>query len=222
MLSVKDNGMGIPPEMLPHIFKIFFQGESCTSGRTKGGLGLGLALVRRLVEMHHGKVTAFSAGPGYGSEFTVRLPVRSPPPAMTEVETPERVTRGPGGRVLIVDDNQDAADMLAESLRTRGYEVAVAYDGPGALAVASSFCPEIGILDIGLPVMDGYELAAHLRELSGAVYLIAVTGYGQEQDRLRSEQAGFAEHFVKPVDVEELLRALRAAPVPTQPTPPPM
>jgi PAS domain S-box-containing protein len=218
VLTVKDSGVGIPPEVLPHIFNVFVQGER-TPDRAKGGLGLGLAIVRSLVEMHGGKVTASSAGLGCGSEFTVRLPARSRAPAEAVAEAPRRVVRQLGGRVLIVDDNQDAAETLAEILRTVGYEVAVAYDGPGALTLASSFRPEIGILDIGLPVMDGYELAGRLKELCGPVHLLAVTGYGQEQDRLRSEQAGFAEHFVKPVDVDRLLQALRAIPPTTKPAP---
>ena len=209
VLRVRDTGMGIAPDVLSRIFDPFVQ-ERQAIDRAQGGLGLGLTIVRNLIERHRGSVSAHSDGPGRGSEFTVRLPKVASPhatgpqvpadPAMLEPPEP------PAGalRILVVDDNEDSADMLAEALKAKGHQTRIAHDAPDALRVAEGFRPDIAFLDIGLPVMDGYELAARLRELPGlaGIRLIALTGYGQESDRQRTRAAGFAHHLVKPVDFE--------------------
>ncbi len=208
VITVKDNGTGIAPELLPRIFDLFVQGRRSTD-RKEGGLGLGLGLVKTLVDLHGGATVARSAGPGKGSEFEIRLPstarsvgsvqaVRAPP-AQGEVASK---------RVLVVDDNEDSADLLREMLQWVGHEVAVAHDGPSALAMAEHFSPDIALLDIGLPVMDGYELGRRLHELpEGArCRLIALSGYGQERDRAQSKASGFEAHLVKPVDAPRLLQ----------------
>jgi signal transduction histidine kinase len=209
VLSVQDDGMGISADALPHIFELFVQGRQ-TIERALGGLGLGLSIVRSLVEAHGGTVTAHSAGPDRGSEFIVRLP-RAKRAADAEAATPS--SHGPprdetlrGTRLLVVDDNEDAADMLAAVLTSLGCLVQVAHDAAAALQVAATQHFDGALLDIGLPVMNGYELAARLRALgtmSGA-RLIAVTGYGQASDRQRALAAGFDHHVVKPVDVRAL------------------
>jgi len=213
VVRVQDNGSGISADMLPRVFELFAQAPQ-RSDRPEGGLGLGLTLVRNLVSMHGGEVSAHSDGVGLGSEFVVRLPLlkdgtHAVPPAKRESVPPGASERT---RVLIVDDNADAAELLEELLKRRGYRTTVAYDGPSAIAVASSFQPDLAILDIGLPVMDGYELATQLRSLlsPNPPRLIALTGYGQEHDRQRSIEAGFAAHIVKPVDADLLFEALAA------------
>jgi CheY-like chemotaxis protein len=174
-----------------------------------GGLGLGLAIVRTLVQMHGGEVEARSEGAGRGSVFTVRLPLMtgaaepSHRPAATE---PARASRY--ARVLVVDDNRDAATTLATLLDLHGYVVETAGDGPQALAVIPSFMPDVAILDIGLPGMDGYELAAHVRRMPHPPHLLALTGYGTAHDREKALAAGFDEHLVKPVDPDRLLEVL--------------
>jgi len=209
-VDVADNGQGLPLDLLPHVFDLFVQGPR-TSDRREGGLGLGLTLVRSLVAMHNGRVEVHSDGPARGSTFTVRLPASA---ARPEAEQEPVVAMLPtkARRLLIVDDNADAVNILAEALRERYHTVKIAYDGPSALAVVDEFVPDVAVLDIGLPVMDGYEVAARLREKLGASapVFIALTGYGQAHDRARSRDAGFLEHFVKPVDVEALLRAIEA------------
>jgi PAS domain S-box-containing protein len=213
VLHVRDNGMGIDPGLLPHVFEMFVQGARGPD-RAEGGLGLGLSLVRTLTALHGGTVSGRSEGLGRGSEFTVRLPA-SVEPVKSRAASSEGPRRAVGGRrrVLVVDDNRDAAEMIAVVLEHAGYEVQTAGDASHAMAVAEQFRPEVAILDIGLPVMDGYslgrELRARLRE--AAPVLMALTGYGQEQDRKRSEEAGFALHLVKPVDVEKLTRLVEAA-----------
>jgi PAS domain S-box-containing protein len=213
-LRVRDTGIGIEPEMLPRIFGMFVQADG-RRDRTQGGLGIGLSLVKTLVEMHGGGVEARSGGLGQGSEFVVRLPV--PPeaiparagPAPEESSQPAAVPLR--RRILVVDDNVDAANSLARLLkRVYGQEVRVAHDGPGALRLAGEFRPEFVLLDIGMPGMDGYEVARRMRERGdlGGARLIALTGWGQEADRLRSRDAGFAHHLVKPVDPEVLCRLL--------------
>jgi len=219
VLRVRDTGIGIDPALLPNIFEMFMQGERGRD-RSAGGLGLGLSLVRALTQQHGGTVTAFSEGLGRGSEFSIRLPVargserRTTPASPRSTWPPER--RASGTRVLIVDDNHDVLDTAARLLSFAGYDTRTASDAIEALTVASEFRPRIAILDIGLPVMDGYHLARELRARMGhdVPTLIALTGYSQAADRARSREAGFARHLAKPIDAEELLRVLAAVPVP--------
>ena len=208
-LRVKDNGVGIPAELLPIVFDRFVQNRQ-TKDRSKGGLGLGLTLVRTLVELHGGTVEARSDGEGHGSELVVRLPAASQvSPAASGRDHPRRTsTEAHGVRALVVDDNSDGASMLAEALRTFGYQVRVAFDAPAALRIASEFNPQVLLLDLGLPAMDGYEVADRIRQAGISALPIAVTGYGQETDRARSEASGFVAHVVKPVDLDELRRCL--------------
>ncbi len=214
LIRVKDTGIGIPPEMLPHIFEMFAQVDSSLE-RAQGGLGIGLTLVQRLVEMHGGTVEAFSSGPGMGSEFVVRLPVAgevaSPGVARTaEGETPPGSARC---RILVVDDNQDAADSLAMLLRLVGHEVHTAHDGLEAVGAAAVFRPGVVLMDIGLPKLDGYEAGRRIREQQGQeVVLIALTGWGQEEDRRRSKEMGFDHHMTKPVEFEALQKLLAELP----------
>jgi signal transduction histidine kinase/ActR/RegA family two-component response regulator len=215
VISVRDTGMGIPAEVLPHIFDLFTQGQRSLD-RSQGGLGIGLTLVRRLVELHGGSVQAFSQGPGKGSEFIVRLPLAAE--SQSQPSAPDAAAGANAStathRILIVDDNRDAADSLAVLLRLQGHEVQVAYDGVIALAVAATFRPEIVLLDIGLPGMSGYEVAHRLRQepASAEVLLVAVTGYCQEEDRRRSQEAGFNAHLVKPVCPDTLHALLTRSP----------
>jgi signal transduction histidine kinase/ActR/RegA family two-component response regulator len=209
-LSVEDTGMGIAPELLPKIFELFVQSER-TIDRSQGGLGLGLSLVRSLVEHHGGSVRAESDGPGRGSRFTIVLPARAAGPELAPSKPPESFrssTRARSLKILVVDDNRDAAETLAEVLSGAGHRVRVAFDGPSAIALAQEFGPDLAFLDIGLPVMDGYELARRLRALPNdlaALRLVAVTGYGQPSDRERAHAAGFDAHLVKPVSLEAAL-----------------
>jgi CheY-like chemotaxis protein len=212
VLRVTDTGVGIEPEMLPRIFDMFTQ-EPQSLDRARGGLGLGLTIVRNLAELHGGSVMARSAGRDRGSEFIIRLPAAqaAAASAVRDVtpETPISESERPAGTVLIVDDNPDAADMLVMYVRSLGYRVESALDGPSALRAAARLTPTIGLLDIGLPVMDGFEVARRLRSMPehAEIRLVAITGYGQEGDRERSRAAGFDAHMVKPVDLDEL-RAL--------------
>ena len=214
VLRVRDTGIGITPEMLPRVFDLFIQ-EPQALDRSQGGLGLGLPIVRSLVALHGGTVNASSEGEGQGTEFTIRLPAAvlredapDHPLAARPVTAPRSIE---SRRVLIVDDNEDAVELLAESLELVGHVVRVAYDGPSALRVAATFVPEVALLDIGLPVMDGYELARRFREHPGLerLRLVAVTGYGQDTDRQRSQKAGFDAHLVKPVQIAELVSVIR-------------
>jgi signal transduction histidine kinase len=212
VLRVTDTGSGIEPEMLPRIFDLFVQ-QPQTLERSRGGLGLGLAIVRSLVELHGGGVSATSGGRGAGSEFAIRLPLaesalkRGEPVA--RLQLPRRRGRTTG-RVLIVDDNRDAAATLAEMLAAFGYDTRFVHDGPSAFIVAEQFQPHIALLDLGLPVIDGFEVARRFAENPRLrrTRLVAVTGYGQVQDRAQSARAGFAAHLVKPVDVEQLRTVL--------------
>jgi CheY-like chemotaxis protein/anti-sigma regulatory factor (Ser/Thr protein kinase) len=215
VLRVRDTGIGITPEMLPRVFDLFIQ-EPQALDRSQGGLGLGLPIVRSLVALHGGTVNAYSEGEGRGTEFTIRLPAAplredapGNPLAARPLTAPQSIE---SRRVLIVDDNEDAVELLAESLELVGHVVRVAYDGPSALRVAATFVPEVALLDIGLPVMDGYELARRFREHPGLEHLrlVAVTGYGQDSDRQRSQKAGFNAHMVKPVQMAELMSVIRA------------
>jgi PAS domain S-box-containing protein len=209
VLTVRDDGIGIAPAMLPRVFELFAQ-ERQSLERSQGGLGLGLAIVKSLITMHEGTVSAFSDGHGKGSVFTIEIPAAGPEGGRSAEARPLTVRVAPGKslRVLVVDDNADAADLLAEALGASGHVTSVAQDGPTALHVACTFRPDIALLDIGLPVMDGYELAGRLRSQFGAVRLIAVTGYGQTPDRERARAAGFDVHLIKPVDLDALLAAV--------------
>jgi signal transduction histidine kinase len=208
-VRVQDTGIGIAPEMLPRVFEMFVQ-EQQALDRSRGGLGLGLTIVRSLVAMHGGTVEVHSEGRNRGSEFVVTLPaaVVHPPAGSARAAAANGMRCGAvaGRRVLVVDDNEDAAELLASALEVMGHTTRVAHDGPEALKVAAEFDPDLALLDIGLPVMDGYELAHRLHDDPGLrrLPLIAVTGYGQPSDRRRSAAAGFDAHLVKPVDIERL------------------
>jgi CheY-like chemotaxis protein/two-component sensor histidine kinase len=211
VIRVRDDGVGIDAELLPAVFELFRQGKRSLD-RSQGGLGIGLTLVQRLVELHHGSVEAFSAGPGQGSEFRVTLPclhevlpLRAAPAGAAEP--------GPQAarcRVLVVDDNADAAQTVAIYLELAGHEVRTAGDGREALEAARQFQPQAVLLDIGLPGMDGFDVARALRRLpqSRDALLVALTGYGRPDDALRTIEAGFDEHFVKPADLDRLLQRL--------------
>lgn len=209
MLRVSDNGVGIAPDMLPRVFDLFVQAANVLD-RSEGGLGIGLTLVKRLVELHGGRIEAHSAGVGQGSEFIVHLPVVPTTVGTTNNGDSHMATPAPAPaavrRILAVDDNVDAAATLALWLRTQGHEVRIAHDGLAALHEAEAFRPEVILLDIGLPQMDGYEVARRLREQLGmkSTLLIALTGYGKEEDRRRSRAAGFDVHLVKPADLAQL------------------
>jgi CheY-like chemotaxis protein/two-component sensor histidine kinase len=211
VLRVKDTGVGIAADMLARIFEPFMQADRVLH-QSQGGLGIGLTLVRRLVEMHGGSVTAHSDGPGQGSEFVIRLPVVAAPrpPAPPNGDAEARPT---GRRILVVDDNVDAAESLAMLLRLEGHDVRVAHDGPAALAAVEADPPELVFLDIGMPVMNGYDVARQLRQRPGPenLILVAMTGWGQEEDRRRSREAGFDHHLVKPAE-PAALRQLLARP----------
>jgi signal transduction histidine kinase len=208
ILVVADEGVGIPQEALPRIFHLFYQGERSLD-RSSGGLGIGLTLVRRLVELHGGEVSAASPGAGKGATFTVRLPSTSAPAASTAAAGP----LGASKRILLVEDNRDALAMMKAMLEAQGHEVHEAADGGSAVRIARTFDLQVGLIDIGLPVLDGYEVARRLRQMprGNAVRLIAVTGYGQSADHERSRQGGFDEHLTKPVEPEVLARAIGRA-----------
>jgi two-component system CheB/CheR fusion protein len=209
VVRVRDEGVGIQPDLLPHMFDLFVQGDRSLE-RSRGGLGIGLTVVRKLVELHGGSVSAQSEGPGKGSEFIVRLPIRPAGTDHQEAVSADESPAVPPRRVLVVDDNVDAAESLALLLRLRGHQVWKAHTGPEALQAAEVHQPEIVVLDIGLPGMNGYEVARRLREQPRfqATILAAVTGYGKEDDRRRSEEAGFDHHLVKPVAPEALQQVM--------------
>jgi CheY-like chemotaxis protein len=213
VLAVSDDGQGLSAEMLPRVFDLFVQGPR-SPDRPEGGLGVGLTLVRSLVTMHGGEVVAHSEGLNRGSTFTVKLPRLVQAAEASEAVAESSVARTSRGtrrrRILIVDDNVDGAELLSALFVHDGHEVVMAHDGAAALACLDGFAPEVAVLDIGLPVMDGYELAARIREKLGpnAPAFVAVTGYGQEQDVARSRTAGFQRHFVKPVDLALLAKAM--------------
>ncbi|MGH8210341.1 MAG: response regulator, partial [Steroidobacteraceae bacterium] len=221
-IRVQDNGIGIPADLMPMIFNLFTQLDS-TSGPAQSGLGIGLALVQRLVEMHGGSVTARSDGPGRGSEFVIRLPlfipktVESEPPlhtlsaleqSMTNAAGPTRTQR----RILVADDNNDALESLATLLQLSGHEVYTAANGAVALQSAQEHRPEVALLDIGMPKLDGYEVARRIRAQPWGqrITLVALTGWGQDSDRRRSQEAGFDSHLVKPLDLDKLTELLAA------------
>lgn len=212
VVSVSDNGAGIGDDLMPRLFTIFEQGRT-TIDRAKGGLGIGLALVKNLVQLHGGTVTATSDGPGKGSTFVVTLPI-APHALMPAdaLQTARSIPEGNGIRVLLVDDNEDGLLSMEAFLVEVGFDVATASAPQTALEVAAEFHPAFAVLDIGLPGMDGYQLASALRQQQkdGALRLFALTGYGQAEDRRRSSDAGFERHFVKPVPLNELVEALIA------------
>jgi signal transduction histidine kinase len=213
-ITVKDDGIGIPADRIGRVFDLFTQVHTGHDGG-QGGLGIGLALVRRLVEMHGGTVEASSPGPAQGTEMRIRLPLAAaatlleaaPPPAAPEPMPPQSRRR-----ILIADDNSDAAGSLAVRLELAGHEVKTAHDGLEALAVARTFEPQVVLLDLGMPAMDGYDTARHMRRLPWGkrARLIALTGWGQQQDRLRTAEAGFDIHLVKPVSEPDLFQAIAA------------
>ncbi len=206
VVAVRDNGMGISADMMPRLFTLFSQAHTALV-RSEGGLGVGLALARGLVALHGGRVEARSDGPGRGSEFIVRLPVGAPAWEVSQVEvSADRPAAGVGLRILVVDDSRDAADTCATVLELSGHEVQTAYDGRRALGLAGTFRPHALVLDIGLPDVNGYELARSIRAApwGGGMVLIAVTGWGQGEDRRRALEAGFDHHLTKPIAAETL------------------
>jgi PAS domain S-box-containing protein len=216
LLRVKDDGIGIPAVVLPRVFDLFVQADRGLD-RAQGGLGIGLTLVKNIVGMHGGAVRALSAGPGQGSEFVVHLPVLAEPayPARAEATDPlvaGESRKASARRILVVDDNVDSAESMALLLGMEGQDVRTAYDGPGAIEVAGTFQPHVVLLDIGLPGMNGHEVAVHLRERleMRKTVLIALTGYGQLEDRQRSMDAGFDHHLTKPIDYERLGALIRS------------
>ena len=219
-VRIRDNGIGIAPDMLPRIFDLFTQVDS-TPGRSQGGLGIGLTLVRTLVEMHGGTVEAHSAGAGQGSEFVIRLPalgdvvgeVVDRPPLDWPVSPGDK---GVARRILVVDDNADSRQSLTEILEEWGHEVRAAQDGETALDMARQFRPQVMLVDIGLPGMNGYDLARALRRTPGLdqAMLVAVTGYGRDEDRRASFDAGFDDHWVKPINLDALLTVASPSPPP--------
>jgi CheY-like chemotaxis protein len=201
--AVSDNGIGIDPLLLPGVFEMFTQLQP-RSDRTHGGLGIGLTLVRRLVELHGGTVEAHSEGEGRGACFTVRLPLARPADSERAPAHAERAAAA-GCRILVAEDNHDAAEMMRVMLEVKGHDVRIAHDGVEAVALAESFKPHIAFLDIGMPRMDGYEAARRIRErLQHRVTLVALTGWGQDDDRRRSHEAGFDHHLTKPPEPEQL------------------
>jgi CheY-like chemotaxis protein len=212
VMQVIDSGIGIDPEVLPHLFKMFARTKSA-GDYAEGGLGIGLALVKGLVELHGGKVEAASGAGMPGSVFTVRLPVGQPPAQERSPAGRRDRDSGPGHprRILVVDDNRDSADSLAMVLRLRGHDVSVGYNGESAVSLFESLGPEFVILDIGMPIMDGYEAARRIRAAATGnppVILIALTGWGQQSDKRAATAAGFDHHFTKPVETERLLELL--------------
>jgi PAS domain S-box-containing protein len=211
VVRVRDSGIGIPADRLPHIFEMFVQLDR--SDRSQGGLGIGLTLAQRLIQLHGGSISVASEGPGTGSEFTVRLPVVVVPettdsedPGVGTGDMPARVRR----RILVADDNRDSAEMLATALELQGHDVATAHDGHEAVGLVEAFKPDVAFLDLGMPKLDGYAAARRIREepWGRSVVLVAVTGWGQDEDKRRSQEAGFDAHLVKPVDVADIDKLL--------------
>ena len=212
VVRVKDTGIGIPPQMLPRIFEMFTQVDRSLE-RAQGGLGIGLTLVRQIVDMHGGAVKAHSEGPGKGSEFVVTLPLLADPNAVRTGHPASEAAQAPPRhkhRILVVDDNQDAADSLATLLRLKGHDVHTAYDGVQAVDATFQHEPDVVLLDVGLPRMNGFDVARRIREEQKKVVLIALTGWGHDEDRRRSKEAGFDHHMVKPADPVMLERVLQS------------
>jgi CheY-like chemotaxis protein len=208
-LSVADTGIGISPEMLPRVFDLFSQGER-SAHRPQPGLGIGLALARRIVEMHGGRIEARSAGPDRGSEFVIQLPVPVAEDPSSGQPSTVLMRHAVQRRVLVVDDNADAADTLAALVRTLGGEARTAADGAGAVKSAREFLPDVILLDIGMPGMDGYETCRRIREHPSGhhAFIVAITGWGQDGDKLRAAESGFDAHLTKPADPAMLQRLL--------------
>jgi CheY-like chemotaxis protein/two-component sensor histidine kinase len=204
VIIVADDGVGIAPELLPQIFDLFVQSERSLD-RSQGGLGIGLSVVQRLIHMHGGAVKAKSDGPGRGATFELRLPRVAAPGTQQPAPPPQEIV---ARRILIVDDNTDAADSLAMILNMDGHRAEPVYDARTALERVGAFAPEIILLDIGLPGMDGYEVARRLRASGSPAQIVALTGYGRLEDVEKAKAAGFDAHLVKPVDVQQLLRRL--------------
>jgi len=209
VISVRDNGIGIPGDMLPRIFEMFTQVDRSLE-RSQGGLGIGLTLVRRLLDLHDGTIEARSNGLGEGSEFVVRLPLIQPPLETPTTSDGSRAAALSGSRILVVDDNKDSADSLGMLLRLKGNQIRTAHDGLEAVEVAKTFRPELMLLDIGLPKLNGYDVARRIRQEPWGrdMILIALTGWAQEEDRRRSQEAGFNFHVVKPVELSALEKLL--------------
>jgi CheY-like chemotaxis protein len=203
-IEVSDTGVGMTSEFLPKVFDLFAQGDRSLD-RSQGGLGIGLAVCKKLVEMHDGTVTASSAGPGRGATFTIRLPLADAAP---DAAATAQSSSAPTRRVLIVDDNQDSADSLAMLLELDGHDVRAVYSAMDALEHVTAFAPEIVLLDIGLPGMNGYDVAQRIKEMPQPPRLVAVSGYAQREDKERSAAAGFSAHLVKPVDIAALKKVL--------------
>jgi CheY-like chemotaxis protein len=209
-ITVEDSGIGIPPALLGRIFDMFTQLQEFRD-RTQGGLGIGLTLARRLIELHGGTIEAFSEGAGLGSTFVVHLPIA---PALSDPITaapPAPAHSSPVRRVLVAEDNADAAEMMRVMLGLNGHDVRVAADGAEAVALAQSFQPHIAFIDIGMPRLDGYEVAARIRRMDGPpIVLVALTGWGQDEDKRRSREAGFDYHLTKPPEPDVVQRLIAA------------
>jgi CheY-like chemotaxis protein len=213
VVSVRDTGIGLTPAQCERIFDLFVQADASLE-RARGGLGIGLTLVRQLVEMHEGSVTAHSQGLGHGSEFVIRVPLAvGTDEAQGERAPARQPIAGRSLRILIVDDNRDGADMLSLTLGLLGHQVTTVYEPLKAVAAAESFLPDVAFLDIGMPELNGYDLAALLRRQPWAsnLMLVALTGWGQEESRQRSAAAGFDEHLVKPIELETIDRICERA-----------
>jgi CheY-like chemotaxis protein len=210
MVSVKDNGIGIPPDKLPHVFELFDQADHAAHMAQGGGLGMGLTLVQAIVRLHNGTVEAFSEGTGKGSEFVVCLPVlkvQESQPA--KVQESQQQPRNQALEILIVDDHTDTSESVSTLLKLQGHQTRLIHNGPGAVELAKIHTPDVILLDIGLPGMDGYQVARELRRELPETLLVAFTGYGQDSDKKRSAAAGFDHHLVKPVTPETLMRTVK-------------
>jgi CheY-like chemotaxis protein len=206
VLAVSDNGIGISEELLPRIFDLFVQSDRSLD-RAQGGLGIGLSIVQKLVRMHGGHVRAASAGPGKGATFEIRLPRVPAPEERAQIRPHSTISPK---RILIVDDNSDAANSLSELLRLDGHETAAVYSARTAIDHAESFNPDVVLLDIGLPEMNGYQVAQQIRRAGNGIRIIALTGYGRTEDMLRASAVGFDAYMVKPVDFDALERVIAA------------